>query len=435
MLNTYEEAIEWIHGLLPHGVKPGLKRVEWMLSRLGHPERKLRSIHVGGTNGKGSTVTFLRSMMQEGGYRIGTFTSPYVEEFNERIAVNGESISNEDFLRAANRVKPLADELSESKFGSPTEFEAITVIAMLFFAETAYPDFVIFEVGLGGRLDSTNVIYPMLSVITNVGYDHTEILGDSLTSIAKEKAGIIKAGTGVVSGCEQPEVIDQIRKVCAEKKAKLYLPGNGFSFAHESSNTEGETFSYQSVFAKREQLSIRLKGAHQVKNAAIALMAVDYLNKYFALVLEENDIREGLKKAFWPGRFEAISSKPCVIVDGAHNPEGIRTLIETVRVTFPGNRVKILFAAATNKNTKEMLRLLNTLSSEIALTSFSFEKAQTAEYLRHEADFTPVISTDDWNKAFDHLLQGADEQTVILVTGSLYFISEVRKERRCVSRK
>lgn len=427
MLTTYDETIQWIHSLLSHGMKPGLKRVEWMLGELGHPERRLRSLHIGGTNGKGSTVSFLRHMMQEGGYRVGTFTSPYIVRFNERISVNGEEISDSDLMDAAGRVKPLVEDLQDSKLGSPSEFEVITVMAMLYFAEVAVPDYVLFEVGLGGRLDSTNVIHPLLSVITNVGLDHTEILGNRIEQIAWEKAGIIKSGTAVMTAAEKPEALDVIRKKCTEKNAKLYAFNESFSYEHHGPVPSGELFDYDSPFTARKNLLIGMKGFHQIQNASVALMAIDYLKQYYALVLDEDDIYKGLKKANWPGRFEQISQSPLIILDGAHNPEGVQSLAQTLQRHYRDKEIHIMFAALKDKNINGMLKPLYGIAAKITFTSFPFERAASAESLFEQSDFPGKAAEIDWKKALRYTLEKEDDQTTVyIITGSLYFISEVR---------
>lgn len=427
MLRTYNETIEWIHGLLSFGMKPGLSRVEWMLEELGHPERRLRTLHIGGTNGKGSTVSFLRHMMQAGGYRVGTFTSPYIVRFNERISVKGEEISDTDLIETANHIKPLVDELHSSELGSPSEFEVITVIAMQYFARVAVPDYVLFEVGLGGRLDSTNVIHPLLSIITNVGLDHTAILGDRIEQIAAEKAGIIKEGTAVVTAAEKPEAIEVIRNQCVEKNAKLYKLDESFFYEHNGPVACGERFDYRSPFIKREQLWIGMRGHHQIQNASVAVMAIDYLKQYFALVLDEDDIASGLQKASWPGRFEQVSESPLMILDGAHNPEGVQSLSQTLQRYYPDKEIHVMFAALKDKDINGMLHPLYEIAAKITFTTFAFERAACAESLYEQSDFSAKAAESDWKQAIERALDTTDESVVYIVTGSLYFISEVRE--------
>lgn len=426
MIATYQETMDWIHNLLNHGMKPGLQRMDWMLDELGHPERRLRTIHIGGTNGKGSTVSFLRHMIQEGGWRVGTFTSPYVVRFNERISVNGEAISDNDLIDMARRVKPIADELGDSELGLPSEFEVITVMAILYFAEVAAPDFVLFEVGLGGRLDSTNVIAPMLSIITNIGRDHTEFLGNRIEQIATEKAGIIKSGTAVVTATDKPEGLEVIRTKSAEKNTKCYVLDETFSFTVHSAHPYGEMFDYRSPFSTRQHLMIPMKGYHQIQNASVALMAIDYLKQYYALVLDEDDLYKGLQKAGWPGRFEQISTSPLVIIDGAHNPEGVESLAQTLQRYYGDKPIHVLFAAMKDKNINGMLKPLYEVATKITFTSFPFERAAAATDLFQQSDFVNKREAEDGKKVLEHILQEKDEDIVYIVTGSLYFISEIR---------
>ncbi|HZG72478.1 MAG TPA: folylpolyglutamate synthase/dihydrofolate synthase family protein, partial [Chondromyces sp.] len=272
MLHTYEEALEWIHGRLRMGIKPGLKRMEWMMERLGNPERHLKTIHVGGTNGKGSTVTHLRSILQEAGYEVGTFTSPYIEIFNERISVNGQPVSDEEIVELANVIKPLAEEMDNTDFGGPTEFEIITAMAIVYFARIHPVDVAIFEVGLGGRFDSTNIIHPLVSIITNIGMDHMQFLGDSIEEIAMEKAGIIKSGVPVITAVKQPEAFQVIENKAKEKRTAVYSLGNQFTKEWLSSLPQGEKFHFQSVYGEYQELQTGLNGLHQTDNAALAVM-------------------------------------------------------------------------------------------------------------------------------------------------------------------
>src|SRR4051794_31120365 len=212
MFHTYEEALQWIHSRLRVGIKPGLKRMEWMMEKLDHPEQKMTSVHIGGTNGKGSTVTYLRSILEKAGYETGTFTSPYIEQFNERISINGVPITDEEIVELANVIYPLSVELEDTELGGPSEFEIITAMAIYYFGVVHPVDIAIFEVGLGGRFDSTNIIHPLLSIITNIGLDHIQFLGTSHKEIAFEKAGIIKKGASLISAVNQEDAKEVIRK-------------------------------------------------------------------------------------------------------------------------------------------------------------------------------------------------------------------------------
>jgi dihydrofolate synthase / folylpolyglutamate synthase len=428
MIRTYNEAVEWIHGRLKFGIKPGLERMEWMMERLGHPERRMKAIHVAGTNGKGSTVCYLRNILQEAGYSVGTFTSPYVEQFNERISVNGVPISDEEIVELVNVIKPLVEEVEQTELGAPTEFEVITAMAMYYFGKMNIQDVVIFETGLGGRFDSTNVIYPLISVITNIGFDHTHILGDTLREIAFEKAGIIKAGVPVITAVEQEEALQVIFEKAKAVKAKAYVLGSDFIIKDHEAIENGEQFSVDTLFSKYQDLTISMIGSHQVKNAALAVMAADYLRVYYSFIIEEEALRSGLEKAQWIGRFEKVSDKPTIIIDGAHNPEGIDSLVATLKNHYHGRNIHLLFSCLKDKHAQEMIRKLEEIASTITFTSFDFPRAYTGEELWTMSEHDNKTYNENWKVALEQAKEDAGKNDgVVVVTGSLYFISEVRK--------
>ncbi|AKM19931.1 Folylpolyglutamate synthase [Geobacillus sp. 12AMOR1] len=427
MVRTYEEAVAWIHGRLRLGMKPGLKRMEWMMEQLGHPERRVRAVHIGGTNGKGSTVAYLRSILQAAGYSVGTFTSPYVEQFNERISINGEPISDQEIVELVRVIQPLADELEQTEFGGPTEFEVITAMMLYYFGKQNIQDIVLIEVGLGGRLDSTNIIYPLVSVITNVSYDHMNILGDTLDQIAAEKAGIIKSGIPLVTAVNEPEAWDVIAKTAAERKAKTYRLGVDFTVSDRQATVEGEQFSLVTPFAEYRDLRIQMPGAHQVENAAVAVMAAELLRLGYSFLIDPEHIADGLATAAWPGRFERVSDSPLIILDGAHNEAGIRSLVETVRAHYPDKRVHVLFAALTDKPLERMIQLLDELAHTITFTTFDFPRAAAAEQLADLSSHPQKAVTGDWIGWIGEKKKQMGSDELMLITGSLYFISEVRK--------
>ncbi|MDF9295955.1 bifunctional folylpolyglutamate synthase/dihydrofolate synthase [Geobacillus stearothermophilus] len=427
MVQTYEEAVAWIHGRLRLGMKPGLKRMEWMMEQLGHPERRVRAVHIGGTNGKGSTVAYLRSILQAAGYSVGTFTSPYVEQFNERISINGEPISDQEIVELVRVIQPLADELEQTEFGGPTEFEVITAMMLYYFGKQNIQDIVLIEVGLGGRLDSTNIIYPLVSVITNVSYDHMNILGDTLGQIAAEKAGIIKSGVPLVTAVKEPEAWEVIAKTAAERKAKTYRLGVDFTVSDRQATVEGEQFSLVTPFAEYRDLRIQMPGAHQVENAAVAVMAAELLRLGYSFLIDPEHIADGLATAAWPGRFEQVSGKPLIILDGAHNEAGIRALVETVRAHYPDKRVHVLFAALTDKPLERMIRQLDELADTITFTTFDFPRAAAAEQLADLSSHPQKAAVNDWIGWIREKKKQIGGDGLLLVTGSLYFLSEVRK--------
>ncbi|WP_185819664.1 bifunctional folylpolyglutamate synthase/dihydrofolate synthase [Salibacterium salarium] len=427
-MQTYEQAREWLSDFTANGMRPGLDRVRMMLEGIGNPERRLKSIHVGGTNGKGSTVSFLKEPMKEAGLVCGTFTSPYVHEFRERIAINGEPISKEDFLESVKAVKPIAESIAKTPFGSPTEFEVLTVIAAHYFASKAFPDVVIWEVGLGGRLDSTNAVHPMVSIITNVGHDHQAILGDTIEEIAREKAGIIKSGVPVVTCETNPDVVSIFDETAADARTRLYQINRDFEVLHAASNSQGWTFSFQSNLNHINDLEITMLGAHQTKNAAAALMAFRYLIMYYALPVDEEHIRAGLKKAAWIGRLDYRETEPAMLLDGAHNKEGMESLAEALNEHFSGRRFHFIVGMTKEKDPALLLEPLKELPIDsLSMVTFDFYRAAQAEDMTEKSPIPRTTASPDWRAAWEKVQQEADAQDIVVFAGSLYFISEVAR--------
>lgn len=425
MFTTYQEALEWIHARLRLGIKPGLKRMEWMMERLGNPETKIKAVHIGGTNGKGSTVTFLRSILQEGGYTVGTFTSPYIEQFNERISVNGQPIHDKELLELANIIRPLADELEETELGGPTEFEVITAMSFYYFANSKV-DIVLYEVGLGGRLDSTNILNPLASIITNIGLDHTNILGNSYEEIAFEKAGIIKASTPIFTAVRLPEALKVIENQAENKHAPLFRLNHEFFIHSHAALAKGERFSIENGVQTIGQLEISMIGKHQTENAALAVIAAQYLHRQGSFVITEQAIRIGLKNAYWPGRFEILSENPLVIIDGAHNDEGISTLVHTLSTRYADRHIHIVFAALKDKKLDKMIAQLDKTANQISFVSFDFPRAAPAEDLLKISRLQNKLAVDDWESYLAEEIQNIRANSMLVITGSLYFISEVK---------
>ncbi|OES44223.1 bifunctional folylpolyglutamate synthase/dihydrofolate synthase [Domibacillus iocasae] len=428
-MNNYEEALEWIHGRLRTGIKPGLARMDYMMERLNHPERRLKAVHIGGTNGKGSTTAMLRSILTEAGFETGTFTSPYIEQFNERISVNGAPISDEEITLLAGKIKTIADEMEDMEIGGPSEFEIITAMAFYYFAFVHPVDIVLFEVGLGGRLDSTNIVHPVLSIITTIGMDHLQFLGDTIEEIASEKAGIIKNGIPVITAVEQPEALAVIAKKAKESRAALYQYGRDFTGVWTGSTQKGEQFDFTSAYSARPSLQTGLAGLHQVQNASIAVMAADFLRMYYSFLIEEDDIKNGLKKATWPGRFETLSESPLIIADGAHNEEGVAALVKTIGQRFPDKRITVLFAAMKDKPLDGMIEQLKQVADHLFLTSFDFPRAARTEDYRKFEDYTVQI-TENYQFMIQSYCGKATDQDVLIITGSLYFISTIKINRK-----
>ncbi len=428
MIHTYDEALTWIHSRLRLGMKPGLSRMEWMMERLGHPKNKIKAIHVAGTNGKGSTVSYIRNILQEAGYTIGTFTSPYIETFNERISVNGKPISNDEIVSLLQRIKPLAEELEKTELGGPTEFEVITAMALYYFGENTEIDFVLMEVGLGGRLDSTNVINPLVSIITSIGFDHMNILGDTIEEIAGEKAGIIKPNVPVITAVAQQEAIEVISNKAIEENSPFFRLGQDFFILDHHSN-DGEVFKVKTQNKTFQNLQISMKGTHQVRNASLAVMAVHLLQNSGAIQVGDSELAEGLEKTKWIGRFEEISKNPLVILDGAHNPEGINSLTDTIGTHLKGKEIHIIFSALSDKKLDGMIGQLEKVAKTLTFTTFEYPRAaSTGELYANSSASEQIDTVDNWQEAVEGGLKrvSSDEHAALVITGSLYFISEVR---------
>lgn len=426
MFATYEEALAWIHARLKLGMKPGLTRMEWMMAKLAHPEKQQKNVHIGGTNGKGSTVTFLRAILQAGGYTVGTFTSPYIEQFNERISVNGKPISDEELLQIANVIRPLADELDATELGGPTEFEVITAMAFYYFSKINPVDIVIYEVGLGGRFDSTNIVEPMLSIITNIGLDHVNILGHTYGEIAFEKAGIIKKQTPVFTAAKQPEALEVIEKKADGMAAPIFRLNKDFTIEGHTSLPKGESFTLKMAGEVFEQLEISLIGEHQTENAALAVMAARYLDRHCGVTLGESAIRAGLKHSYWPGRFEVVSENPLVIMDGAHNDEGITALVHELSTRYHNRNIHIVFCAMKDKKLDKMIGKLDEIADQITFTSFEFPRAASAHALYEISHSAKKFANEDYQSVIRNEIEQMGDRSMLVITGSLYFISEVK---------
>jgi len=435
---TAAEAVEWITGLMPvNGIRPGLERMRLLMERFGHPERRLKFIHVAGTNGKGSVCAYLDRVLRQCGYDVGMFTSPYLTSYSNRLQYNGEDIPDDVLLRLANRIKPEADAMADTEWGPPTMFEITTALALLYYGTVAFPDYVVWETGLGGRLDVTNIVTPVVCVITNIGHDHMDLLGPTLADVAREKAGIIKPGVPVVTTETRPEILDILREKAASGQSTLYAIDEQFRYETLSVTEEEQSFSFSDPFRTFPKLSIRLSGKHQQTNAAAAVMALEVLRQYYALILEDEDLQAGLAETVWPGRLETVSRKPWILIDGAHNPEGMEALAAALREVYRFDKLNAMIAMMPNKNHESALRHILPMVNLLVITEPDFHKKMKAEDLAEivsrvrEKTGRPnrVIVEPDWKKALDKLTEAEDAAspgTLHLVTGTLYLIADVR---------
>ncbi|NJJ41665.1 bifunctional folylpolyglutamate synthase/dihydrofolate synthase [Paenibacillus apii] len=433
-LQSYTAAVDWINSLIPFGIRPGLERIERMMERLGHPHRRLKFIHVAGTNGKGSTCAFLTSVLRQCGYSVGTFTSPYITKFTNRFQYNGEDIPEETLTAIANRLHPLVEEIAETPLGSPTMFEVTTALAILYYAEECYPDVVVWETGLGGRMDVTNIVTPIVSVITNVGYDHTDVLGDTLEKIAYEKAGIVKPGVPVVSSVSQPEAVSVLKDKAASCKSTLYLSGEQFTYESKGTGEGVQTFTFKGPFRSLD-IGIAMKGEHQLANAAGAMMALEVLRQYMAFILEDKDVLAGFRHTFWAGRLEEIPGSPRIVLDGAHNPEGAQSLASSLPKFYQYRKLNLMMGMLSNKHHESYFKHILPIVDTLILTEPDFRKKMDAEHLQliaeslrenYAKDHLQIIVEHDWGKALQLLKSMTEEDDLAVVSGTLYLIADVR---------
>ncbi|REH76763.1 bifunctional folylpolyglutamate synthase/dihydrofolate synthase [Staphylococcus felis] len=416
---NYLDSLYWIHERTKFGIKPGVKRMEWMLAQLGHPERNINVIHIGGTNGKGSTVAYLREALMKNNYQIGTFTSPYIETFNERISVNGHPISNEAIAELATRVKPISEAMEEeTELGTATEFEIITTMMYLYFGEFYTVDFVLVEAGLGVKNDSTNVIHPVLSILTSIGLDHTDILGNSYLDIARDKSAIIKENTPVIYAIKNDDAIKQFRDTAERLNAKAIEYDRDILI-----KSEDDEFTYRYKEYELENIALDMKGEHQKENAALAITALIELYEQGVIKLDFNSMIEGIEHTYWTGRIEEVSKEPLMIIDGAHNKESIDALVDTIHRYYELEKVDVLFSAIDGKPIHHMLTAFNDIAEHIYVTEFDFPKALPKHTLYDEVEFTNKSIVDNFVD-FIKNYQG----DCLLITGSLYFISEVKSK-------
>lgn len=420
---NYEQALTYIHSVNWTFCKPGLERITELCAALGDPQKKLRFIHVAGTNGKGSTSSMLASVLQNAGYKTGLYTSPYIRTFCERIRVDGENIPQDKLADLTERIRPIADAMKDK----PTEFELITALAFAYFADCAC-DVVVLEVGLGGRLDSTNVIEnTVLSIITGIDFDHTALLGNTIEEIAFEKAGIIKQNRPVLFGGGEGEALDVIRDVALKKNAPVYCVDRS-SYRQKEATLEGTVFDYSHY----TNLHLPLLGAYQPYNATAVLTAIDLLNEQ-GFAINEKAVQKGLADVRWPARFELLSREPIIIYDGGHNPEGVRAAVASVKAYFGNQRVNLLSGVMADKDRGEMIETMKPIISRaFTVTPNNPRSLAAAEYAAQLATYdiaaTPYASVAEGVKA---AIESSRKENIPLVClGSLYLYEEVEKAVR-----
>lgn len=417
------EALQYIKDSLKFGSILGLDRIERLLERMDNPHRKLKYVHVAGTNGKGSTVAFISSILMAAGYRVGTYTSPSIERFNERIRVNGEDIENEALASIITDIKGHIDDMVSKGEENPTEFEITTALAFQYFLDKEC-DIVVLEVGLGGRLDSTNVIEsPEICVITTIDFDHMEILGNTLPLIASEKAGIIKAGSDVIL-YPQSEEAEGVILSNADSLGARVRKADFDSIHILSSDIFSQTFNYKGLSG----LSIRLAGLHQTRNASVAIEAALLLSEK-GWKIDEDAIRSGLDSARWPGRFELLCEEPIFIADGAHNSQGVAMLRKNLEQLFPDRKITFIMGVLADKDYAEMVSEIAPIAQRFITVDVDNKRALPCEELAEmieELEFEAIAAHDvHAGIRLAMLLAGSDG--IICSFGSLYYVGRVRE--------
>ena len=418
---------QWIANYRTDQPHFGLERMVELLALRGNPHLKLKVIHIGGTNGKGSTIAFLKNMLEKLGLRVGVFSSPYLIHYTDQISINGESIPKARLETLMADYQSLLEGEAAANLQGTTEFEIITAIAYDYFASEQV-DVALMEVGMGGLLDSTNVCQPILTGITTIGLDHVALLGDTLEAIAEQKAGIIKQGIPLVTGRIAPEALAVIDRIAEEKDASRLAYGANYHVSHQESVVTGEVFDYASA-VRQGRFQTGLLGLHQIENAGMALALLDTFCQEDGRELASNDLlAQALEETSWPGRLEVVSRNPLMILDGAHNPHAIKALLATLQERFADYRKEILFTCIKTKALEDMLDLLEQIpDTELTLTHFDDSRA-TDENVLKEAAKSRNLSYQGWQDFLEQKLTDKKEEkkTVRIVTGSLYFLSQVR---------
>lgn len=418
---------QWIANYRTDQPHFGLERMVELLALRGNPHLKLKVLHIGGTNGKGSTIAFLKKMLEKLGLRVGVFSSPYLIHYTDQISINGESISEARLEALMADYQSLLEGEAVANLQGTTEFEIITALAYDYFASEQV-DVAIMEVGMGGLLDSTNVCQPILTGITTIGLDHVALLGDTLEAIAEQKAGIIKQGMPLVTGRIAPEALTVIDRIAEGKDAPRLAYGTDYQVRHQESVVTGEVFDYTSA-VRQGRFQTSLLGLYQIENAGMAIALLDTFCQEDGRELASNDfLGQALEETSWPGRLEIVSRDPLMILDGAHNPHAIKALLVTLQERFADYHKEILFTCIKTKALGDMLDLLGAMpDTELTLTHFADSRATDESVLKETAK-SRNLSYQDWHDFLEQNLTDKKEekQTVRIVTGSLYFLSQVR---------
>ncbi|HCW53603.1 MAG TPA: bifunctional folylpolyglutamate synthase/dihydrofolate synthase [Clostridium sp.] len=425
---TYEEAMKYISSIGRFGSNYGLKRTFRLLELLGNPDKKLKLIHVAGTNGKGSTTAMITKVLRGMGYKVGMYTSPYIEEFEERIQINGENIPKEKLVSLLVEVKEAVEKVIKEEYDHPTQFEILTALMFLYFYRENV-DYGVVEVGLGGTLDSTNVLTPIVSVITSISYDHMNILGDTIEEIAEQKAGIIKEGVPVVVYPAEKNVQEVIVKKAEEMNSRIRLVQKNSVKLLDINRDDIYQEVQVSTMKNDYKVKLPLLGAHQMLNLAVVLNTIEVIFEGQNEKLNVELVEKSLEDVEWKGRLEVLNKKPLIVMDGAHNIDGIKSLTYNVDKYFKYKNMILLLGILADKQVDEMIKEIVPYAEKVyALTPHS-DRAQLSQDLKDKiVKYNKnVIAIENYEEAVSKAISEADEDDLILISGSLYMIGDMRK--------
>lgn len=427
---NYNEAIDYIENTAKFGKNKGLERTNKILELLGNPHKDLKCIHIAGTNGKGSTTAMLAQILMESGYKVGMYTSPFIEEFEERIQINSNNIPKERLCEVVGKVKIAVDETCELGYDEPTEFEIITAVMFVYFQEEKV-DYAVIEVGLGGRIDATNVVNPLISIITSISYDHVKILGNTLEEIAYEKAGIIKEKTPVILYPVEEEAKLSIEKVAKEKQSPIIYVKKEDSMLKEKLYNVPCQEIIVNTSKNTYEIQLSLLGTHQLLNCSVVINASEELQNIGVNIKKEHII-EGLKKVKWAGRLEMLKAKPMVVIDGAHNIDGIKSLKNSINTYFKYNKCILIMGILSDKQVDDMVKVITPEASNIITVTPPSYRAENSSGLveiikKYNSNCEAI---ENYKEAYEKALSYANENDLILICGSLYMVGEMRKTIR-----
>lgn len=418
---TYEQALQSINSLLLFGSRPGLSRIRKLMEKLGSPQDRLKYIHVAGTNGKGSTCMLLAETLKAAGYKTGLFVSPYVIEFRERMQINNQMIPKDELIKEVEEIFPIVESL-RAEGVIITEFELITAISFHWFDKNNC-DVVVLETGMGGRVDCTNIIgTPLASVITSISLDHTAVLGDTIEEIAKEKAGIIKANGNTVF-YPQEDTVNRVIETAAKEHSNALVLADSIPLTIEKCEITHTLLRY-----KDKPLKLKLIGKHQICNAKLALAVIERLNETGALSIRDDHIAQAFAQATMPARLELLSTRPIILLDGAHNPAGMQALGQAIQDYLSHKKIVCIMGMLQDKDSNSSLEYLDGLVDEVITLEPNSPRRQTADELAEKAVkfFDRVYPMDNFGAAIDKAMDMAGENGVVLVCGSLYLASQLR---------